>query len=322
MDTNKDLPARPDSIAAGSGPQDPKEQCDLGYKCEVEEQDPEQAAYWYGQAAAQGYDDAQYKLGNCYYCGQGVEQDYAKAAYWFEKAAAQGHADARYRLALCYDYGRGVELDPAKALRGMRQAAEAGSAAAQFNLGARYAKGKGVEKDLRQAVSWLEKAAAQGDRDAIAQVKLLRPRLEAEQKPKAAAPPAASSASTEEYAADDISFEIVGLIAAAVFVGLSLVFRNLGGEVHAHGLFGGLKDVALNLVCIVGLFVSGAAALAGVASSLLDLPLVGGLLGAAGALVVITSIAEYPVVMRWVFYVVAGVVALLILRMIMKKSRK
>lgn len=58
-------------------------------------QDYAQAAYWYGQAAAQDHATAQFNLAACYDQGWGVPQDYAQAAYWFEQAAWQGDADAQ-----------------------------------------------------------------------------------------------------------------------------------------------------------------------------------------------------------------------------------
>ena len=38
-------------------------------------------------AAVQGDVDAQIKLGNMYYHGEGVEQDHTKAMVWYRKAA-------------------------------------------------------------------------------------------------------------------------------------------------------------------------------------------------------------------------------------------
>ena len=43
------------------------------------------------RSAEQGYTEAQYNLGRCYYNGEGVSQDYTQAVYWWRKAAEQGH---------------------------------------------------------------------------------------------------------------------------------------------------------------------------------------------------------------------------------------
>ena len=52
-------------------------------------------------AAAQGYAEAQYNLGNLYEHGKGVAQECKAAAAWFAKAAASGDADAPARRAVC-----------------------------------------------------------------------------------------------------------------------------------------------------------------------------------------------------------------------------
>ena len=62
-------------------------------------------------AAEQGYVDAQYNLGVCYYNGDGVKQDYYEAFRWYKAAAEQGYAKAQCNLGLCYKYGDGVEKD-------------------------------------------------------------------------------------------------------------------------------------------------------------------------------------------------------------------
>lgn len=60
------------------------------------------------KAAEQGDIDAQYKLGNCYYNGNGVSEDKAEAVKWYRKAAEQGNVDAQYSLGNCYSNGYGV----------------------------------------------------------------------------------------------------------------------------------------------------------------------------------------------------------------------
>src|SRR5688572_21568525 len=52
----------------------------------------------YRGAAEKGVPDAQYKLGEAYYDGQGVPQDRQQALRWFRAAADQGHAEAQYTL--------------------------------------------------------------------------------------------------------------------------------------------------------------------------------------------------------------------------------
>ena len=57
-------------------------------------------AHWHHRAAEQGDADAQNKLGDMYYDGEGVARDYAEARRWYRKAAEQGFADAQYNLRL------------------------------------------------------------------------------------------------------------------------------------------------------------------------------------------------------------------------------
>lgn len=67
------------------------------------------AVYWYTKAAEQGYADAQYQLGLCYYEGRGVKQNYKKAVEWWLKAAEQNHSSSQDRLSNCYASGQGVQ---------------------------------------------------------------------------------------------------------------------------------------------------------------------------------------------------------------------
>lgn len=60
--------------------------------------------------ANQGDKDAQYRVGYCYYHGQGVTTDWIVARYYLEKAAQQGHQEAARLLAKSRQYLRG-ELD-------------------------------------------------------------------------------------------------------------------------------------------------------------------------------------------------------------------
>ena len=111
--------------------------------------------------AEQGYANAQYSLGDCYYFGNGVTQDYAKAVEWYQKAAEQGYAKAQYSLGICYNGGWGVAQDYAKAIEWYQKATEQGYAEAQYSLGNCYYFGDGVAQDYAKAVEWYQKAAEQ-----------------------------------------------------------------------------------------------------------------------------------------------------------------
>lgn len=133
--------------------------------------------------AKQGNANAQYKLGACYYSGNGVEQDYEKAVEWYLKAEKQGEWDcnANYTLAKCYEYGIGVKQNYAEAEKRYRIiadnnmyewhhwdrikcriGAEQNDAESQYKLGVYYENGKGVKQDYEEAIKWYRKAAEQG----------------------------------------------------------------------------------------------------------------------------------------------------------------
>ena len=62
------------------------------------EQDWQQAAELFRQAAEQGDDAAQFNLGLSYAQGEGVPQDYDEAAKWWKRAAKQDNKDAQAAL--------------------------------------------------------------------------------------------------------------------------------------------------------------------------------------------------------------------------------
>ena len=128
--------------------------------------DYEKAVYWYTKAAEQGDSDAQFHLGDCYRLGFGVSRDYEKTVYWYTKAAEQGNAWAQYYLGHCYYDGSGVSMDREKAVYWFTKSAEQGNVEAQYSLGFDYERGIGVSQDYSKAVYWYTKAAKQGDNSA------------------------------------------------------------------------------------------------------------------------------------------------------------
>ncbi|MDA9061404.1 hypothetical protein N9K30_03455, partial [Planktomarina temperata] len=56
-------------------------------------------------AAEQGYDSAQFNLGNMYKRGDGVLQDYKEAIKLYRLAAEQGFAMAQTNLGFMYEKG-------------------------------------------------------------------------------------------------------------------------------------------------------------------------------------------------------------------------
>ncbi len=133
-------------------------------------------------AAERGDAQAQYKLGDRYYYGQGVEQSHQKAAFWYEKAARQGHSGAQCDLGYCYLNGYGVKRDRKKAVYWLHESAKQGNATAQNNLGRCYEKGVGVAANRQNALKWYRKAAERGNKNAAeAYERLSRTRSASEQ---------------------------------------------------------------------------------------------------------------------------------------------
>ena len=116
--------------------------------------------------AEKGDAKAQYRLGECYYYGDGISRDFKQAEYWYRKAADNGYARAQVRLGGCYHEGRGVAKDDKQSVYWYRKAAEQGYVYGQSMLGLAYHFGVGVTEDWQQAAYWLQKAAAQGDSEA------------------------------------------------------------------------------------------------------------------------------------------------------------
>jgi TPR repeat protein len=170
-----------------------------------QEEDLDQAIFWYKKAAEQGDAEAQNHLGfmyehfgHMYEFGLMGEEGFEQAAYWYRKAAEQGHRDAQFQLSSMYEAGKGGEQDyqlsfdwlleasyrehalalfchglfaedchhHEEALVSYRKAAEQGLAIAQYKLGTMYEHGLGIEKDLEQAVFWYRQAADREDADA------------------------------------------------------------------------------------------------------------------------------------------------------------
>lgn len=163
----------------------------------------EKAVFYYCKAVASDNSNAQLKLGECYYLGNGVDQNIAEAIYYFELSANQGNGDAKYYLGECYLNGD-EEEDLELARQYFEEAAEYGNEDAQFALwkyiyrevdyrdpvtgqkaieylkriannnteaefflGHCYEEGIGVNKDLKYAFKCYREAAKLGEESAI-----------------------------------------------------------------------------------------------------------------------------------------------------------
>jgi len=68
-----------------------------GLKLYQQQTDPKQAIFWIGQAAKNGVNQAQYRLGGLLKNSPWIIQDEKKAIFWFEEAARQGHIIAKQK---------------------------------------------------------------------------------------------------------------------------------------------------------------------------------------------------------------------------------
>ena len=127
----------------------------------------ELAAKWYQRAADAGDAAAMFRLGDCYFHGQGVEADSAQAMEWYQKAADAGNAEGMTRLGDCYFHGQGVEVDYEQAVEWYQTAADAGDAAAMSRLGDCYFQGRGIAMNFVRAAEWYQRAAEAGNSDGM-----------------------------------------------------------------------------------------------------------------------------------------------------------
>lgn len=90
-----------------------------------------------------------------------------EAAYWYRLAAADGEAKAFTNLGTLIVRGRGIARPDPNAARLLWLAAAArGEPVAMFDLGAMYERGIGVIADVAAARKWYQRAAAKGSREA------------------------------------------------------------------------------------------------------------------------------------------------------------
>jgi hypothetical protein len=132
---------------------DPGSQCDLAMMYSMGEEvdeDNEEAAYWWTQAAQQGHVASQYNLANVYYRGEGVDQDYAQAARWYRKAAEHAHS------------GILIDFSDFYSASEVRKGIMISIQAAFINLGRCYGNGHGVAKDDVEAYAFYNLGCSMG----------------------------------------------------------------------------------------------------------------------------------------------------------------
>ena len=134
-----------------------------GYKSE-KQGDYETALQLYLQAAEQGSDEAECRIGNIYRFGRGCPKDYAKALYWYSRSAEHGNASAESNIGSMYRFGQGVEKDYHTAREWYLKADQKGNDYAAQNLGSMYRFGEGVKPDAQEALRWYMKAAQKNNK--------------------------------------------------------------------------------------------------------------------------------------------------------------
>lgn len=127
------------------------------------------AMQWILKSALSGYKEAQEKMGDIYY----DNKQYEKAVLWYTKAAKQKSRNSEYRLGFCYFFGDGVKADTAKAVKLWESSMQADTIkyhdgryllvritnpGAMYNLSLCYENGWGVKKDAKKAKYWLRRS--------------------------------------------------------------------------------------------------------------------------------------------------------------------
>ena len=151
-------------IAATDG--SPQAQMLLGqiyFKGEGVEKDLPLAMHWYEKAAANNFDEAQYRLGILYLEGKNsVPKDYNKAYDWLKRAAGNGYRDAEPKLEALYKTDAGKVVNLNESIEVLQQAAEKGEKIARFILSGKLLKGEGIAQDKPRAIKMLTDDAQRG----------------------------------------------------------------------------------------------------------------------------------------------------------------
>lgn len=119
----------------------------------------EEAAALYREAAEAGHAEAQVALGRCYHNGEGVDQSDEEALKWYRRSAEQGSVEGIEQLGSCLIYTFN-EIEEGR--KNWQLAAERGSISAATALAFIYEQGILVKMDLQQALIWYRKAKELG----------------------------------------------------------------------------------------------------------------------------------------------------------------
>lgn len=112
--------------------------------------------------------NAQNRVANGYFNGNGVKRDYDKAFEWYTKSADNGNVVSQYNMALSYYNGNHLKQDFNKAYHYAALSAQNEHIQSYTILGALYISGLGVEQNTMLGKNCLKIAASKGDRSAQA----------------------------------------------------------------------------------------------------------------------------------------------------------
>ncbi|MBT5632685.1 MAG: sel1 repeat family protein, partial [Nitrospina sp.] len=129
-----------------------------------------ESSKWYGRAAHQGDDLAQFNLARLLEASGATQE----ALDWFHKAGKQGHLLAQAELGKHYK----SSADDIQAFKWFRLAAEQGQNSAQYHLGLMYHNGRGIPVDFQEAILWFRRSAEQDYLPAIGALYKLEHSLE------------------------------------------------------------------------------------------------------------------------------------------------
>ena len=119
---------------------------------------PKLAFTYLQQAASGGHIQAQVELGDYYRNGvpeADVDRDYGAALGWYEKAALVQHAEAQSKIGEMYFLGQGVERNRFDAIRWYRLAAQKYYAPALIHLSNAYWANEPVPQDKARSYAYL-----------------------------------------------------------------------------------------------------------------------------------------------------------------------
>ncbi|WP_077927200.1 tetratricopeptide repeat protein [Wohlfahrtiimonas populi] len=134
------------------------------------------ARYWLEKMLQTQNNDVQvlFHLGNLLSEELYAEYNPEDAFYYYKEAADLGHPAAQHNVAVNFIEGFGVEENLNNAIIYYKKASEQGYAGSSFNLGLMYAKGKIVPQNLNEAQTYLNKACTQGEQKGCEVLHIIR----------------------------------------------------------------------------------------------------------------------------------------------------